>query len=184
MENETNTETMRDVASLMVGTLALAANHPDKVELVRTELHRPNVLKAVVNCHPDDVALILGGRGTNAKAVRELGVYACPPGHFVELHVEAPDLPPADRRKQAFGRCPELGKENVALIKHRVAKWHQLLGEKEPEITHEPTKRADVFIVHSEQIPGQVMSNLRKVLGWCCKIKGRYGFIEWEATES
>lgn len=175
------TAIMHDVGTLMVRTMALAAMKRDAVRIdSRDMLGRPRHVRVNVNADPDDVPLILGGRGTNAKTVRELAAMACPAGAYIDLHlVTAAES--GERNPRDFGDASELEAALAREIAEVVASWHVALGDDPPVVRYEATPRCDIWLVQGRNIPGSAMGSLRRLIGWACKVRGRNGFVEWES---
>lgn len=171
---------VREVSALMTRTMALAAQDRDAVGICRTQLMGPRHTQISIRSNPDDVPLIIGGKGTNAKTVRELSIGALPPGAFVETHLEAADAP-MERSHRDFGSGDALAAELVKEITAVVVEWHQRLGGLTPAVNFETTPRCDIWLVQGRGIQGTAMGGLRRVIGWACKVRGRNGFIEWES---
>lgn len=172
-------ETVRTVAKLMARTMALPAHDRHAVEIARTQLMGPRHVQISIASAASDVPLIIGGKGTNAKTVRELSIGALPPGGFIETHLEVPDAP-QDRQHRDFGDLSELPADLVREITEVVVEWHKHLGGVAPLVNFESTPRCDIWLVQGRGIPGAAMGGLRRVIGWACKVRGRNGFIEWE----
>lgn len=174
------TAIMHDFGTLMVRTMALAALKRDEVRIdSRDMLGRPRHVRVNINADPDDVPLILGGRGTNAKTVRELAALACPAGAYIDLHLVTAEEA-GERQPRDFGDSTELPPDLVRDIADVVARWHLALGDDMPVVRHEATPRCDIWLVQGRNIPGSAMGSLRRLIGWACKVRGRNGFVEWE----
>lgn len=167
------------VAALMTRTLALAAHDRPAVTVTKQQLIGPRHLQISLVCNPADVPLIIGGKGTNAKTVRELSIGALPAAGFVETHFEVPEAP-AERAPRQFDDALRLPQELVNEITEVVVDWHRYLGGVAPQVNFETTDRCDIWLVQGRGIPGASMGGLRRVIGWACKVRGRNGFIEWE----
>lgn len=175
------TTTMHHVGNLMVRTLALAAHNRAAVKIGSTETpSNPRHLRLDVMADPADAPLILGGKGTNTKTVRELAAMACPSGAFIDLHLLTPDAP-AERAQRNFGDAKILELSLTLEISDVIADWHKALGDDAPQIDFQHTSRCDIWLVQSRNIPGNAMGHLRRVIGWACKVRGRNGFVEWES---
>jgi predicted RNA-binding protein YlqC (UPF0109 family) len=172
--------TVHAVSSLMARTMALPAHDRHAVTIARTQLMGPRHVQISIASAAADVPLIIGGKGTNAKTVRELSIGALPPGGFIETHLEVPDAP-QDRQHRDFGDLSELPDDLVREITEVVVEWHKHLGGVAPEVRFESTPRCDIWLVQGRGIPGAAMGSLRRVIGWACKVRGRNGFIEWES---
>jgi hypothetical protein len=173
-------ETVRNVASLMARTMALPAHDRAAVGISRTQLMGPRHVQICIASAPADVPLIIGGKGTHAKTVRELSIGALPPGGFIETHLEVPDAP-QERQHRDFGDLEALPADLVREITEVVVEWHKHLGGTAPAVNFEATPRCDIWLVQGRGIPGAAMGGLRRVIGWACKVRGRNGFIEWES---
>lgn len=169
----------RAVAMLMVRTLALPAMNRRAVKIEREELVTPRHLKVTIAPETGDIPLIVGGKGTNTKTVRELAAAALPAGTFVEIHIECGEAP--DKRQQRdFQATPALHGELAEAITDIVQEWHERLVADRPPVIREETHRSDIWLVQGQGVQGTTMGNLRRVIGWACKVRGRNGFIEWE----
>lgn len=177
----TETATMHHVGNLMVRTVALAAHDRAAVKIGNSEMTgHPRHVRIDVLAKADDVPLILGGKGTNAKTVRELAAMASPSGAFIDLHLITPEAP-GTRAQRDFGDAKALPGDLVREIAEVVAEWHKALGDDAPVVAFECTARCDIWLVQGRNIPGNAMGYLRRVIGWACKVRGRNGFIEWES---
>lgn len=170
---------LKEITTLAGQTLALAAPGGAKVRIKSTGTR---AMTAEVFPDGDESALVLGGKGTNAKSVRELAAFAAPCGCAVL--VDLPGPVPAERRNVPIARARELDRLTADALQRVVGEWHRLLtgSTSAPRIRLESTESADVFIVGNRDLPSTAMGALRRIVGWICHVRGRIGFLEWEAA--